>query len=233
MKKFVYVLLAGILPAALLFTGCSGSETPDDPANQALKSAISQYGSTAYSVVLSKSEALDIVEGSLNPEESYTLQVSNGTEAVNGKEFYIVTVSLNGSALSPAIAVDASTGDLHSFNDDKTVGDITEVTFLSGSAVFRSWNGTFTKEDHTASIELMQADSRSFEFSLEAANGGITTKINGSAETDGSTAVYAGKDGLALQFAMDEEAGVLTVSAAEDNTADFAAGYAGKYVVQK
>ena len=225
-----------MLAGAFVFTGCNGADAPttESAANYALRSALSQYGnSTEATVLLTKDDALTIVTDCLNSNEDYDVTVNDSTVQSNGKEYYIVTVSLAGSVLAPCTAVDASTGNLYSYYDDKSIGDLSDLPYLKNAAAAKDWAGNYLRDDKEANMKLTQSDSKSFEFVLEVQSGGVTTNIHGTAEIDPSTgkATFTGNEGLVLNFVL--EGSLLTVSAGADNMAADAGSYSGDYLFQE
>ena len=170
MKKSFCLLLSGILAGAFLLSGCNGTDIPtkESAADFALHSALSQYGnSTAPTALLTSDDALTIVSECLSASEDYDVTVSDSTIQSSGKEYYIVTFSLAGSVLAPSTAVDAATGNLYSYYDDKSIGDLSDLSYLKNAAAAKDWAGTYLRNDEEAYLQLTQSNSASFEFVLE------------------------------------------------------------------
>ena len=85
------------------------------------------------------------------------------------------------------------------------------------------WSGTFTSDQETVTISLLDANSFSFSF----ANSGISS----TAEIDGTQAIYRGDDYHVVVFEMNEGVLHITVSSEEDFDAS-ASPLNGTYVRQ-
>lgn len=233
MKKALVLALAGVSCVALLLGSCSAEGNTTNTVNPALSSTLSSNTESAVSDanLFTSDGALALIQDKLDPEENYSAKVSGSTLLVDGHTVYIVVVSLDDTVLAPTAAVDAASGELFSYHEDKTLGDSSELPYLMKSARADGWNGVFLLDDNAATASFTPIDAHSFEFMLESNANGITSTLSGIAQMDEASLLhYIGEDGLGLIFELNEDGTELTIRISDENTAVGATSYTGTYL---
>lgn len=139
------------------------------------------------------SERLDTSKYSTEKEDEIT---------VDDKNYYVFKILQDGSPLSMGIAVDKLSGELSAYKEDKTIVPYSEFTLYDEAKdTSVNWEGTFKND--VATLELMPADSNSFEFSLTSKAGSYT--VSGVAQASDKEAVYEEESGYKITFVNEGE----------------------------
>ncbi len=142
----------------------------------------------------------------------YSVDLVEESLAVEGNDYYQFLVSSNGSAIYPSLIVNKQSGSIFCYTEEGEVRGYSSFPLYDASVdAVCDWNGVFSLYSGDgsvlASIDLGQADSHSFEFTLTASG----TELFGVAQIRGNTALYE-RDGSQLDFLMKENSLVITES---------------------
>ncbi len=216
MKKITILCLSMICALSLAACG-SNSSTSVSSDNNTHSMDQSSTSEETPSAALTAQDAYQLVS-----EKAADLSISaNDTLTLNGRSYYLFLIQDSVTGLTCQYAVDSESGQISVYDEDgQTLNNLSASPFYSAELDAEcDWNGTFTKDSF--SIELMQGDPQSFEFTLSQ-DGQTDGSLFGVAYIHGNLARFHDEEAdITLDFVMDENARTITLSGDET--------YAGVY----
>lgn len=197
----------------------SESTEPDtEPSSEGTTEQASEdkpSGGGDQSVLLTKEDAESLIGEKINTD-IYMVELVTEALQVSGREYYRFSVSSNGSKIEPSLIVDKESGVIYCYTEAGEVKNYSSFPLYNASVdAVCDWNGVFSKYSGDgvllASIDLGQADTSSFEFTMTASSEESDVSFMGVGRIRGNTAVYS-ESGYQLDFLMKEDALVITES---------------------
>lgn len=192
MKKNTRKLLAGLSAALLLFsmstalTGC-GKQTDVTPPTQTEQPATPPpTPQKPAKTQLTEDEAKALVKEKL--PEGYQATAAGTAESdqiKKGASYALFTVADKDGKRVGTVAIDRESGDRYNYAGEGKLSEYSEFPLYDAATDAQcDWNGVF--KNGTLSVELMQADSTSFEFYFSDGGDGVArVKGNTAQTTDG------------------------------------------------
>lgn len=257
------IIFHGLIILCLLLTGCKTASAPaavpleqeteanspdseTDPAAEEVTPTLPPVTLTPTPVpdtinienddVLAVEDAKAIVEQGLDLN-IYTVSLLSDQVLVNDIGYYTFLVKQKNVVLEPVLAVKKTTGELFSFYNDGTLGDVSELNiYHANQDTVCDWNGDYFRynnlQESDGEIHLSQGDATSFEFSIFAMYHLNIGELSGIARINGNTASYDDGNGFSLAFLMNDGELIITENG-ENVYAGFNVTFDGTYTLSE
>lgn len=197
-------------------SGCSSKKAyQEDKTNESVQ--VDSTKDSGEIIEMDEKSAQQLVEERLDTTKYSVEKAEDAT--VDDVNYYIFNILEGDKQLSMGVAVDKISGELYAYKEDKTIAPYSEFTLYDESTDEETeWEGSYKSE--TVTLDLMPADSNSFEFTF--ANENNTDSLTGVAQVSGKEAKYEDEDGFKLSFV--KEGNTITVTESESGDDSFAFG---------
>lgn len=156
-------------------------------------------------LILTEEDAMQLATEQLDMN-NFTISLAQKGKEIDGAKYYLFdVVNKSGPSFSTQLAVNQKSGEIMAFEpNEETLKPMNEFPVETPIAAVQDWNGVFVPtDDSTASeglsIELLQADSNSFEFDVRHKNGKETSFYD-VAQISGARASYKSETGYEIIF---------------------------------
>lgn len=164
------------------------------------------------SPTLTEEECKTLVDEKL--PEGYTSEAAGEVESsdiAEGRKYKVFDVMGADGKKAGAVAVDVESGDRYNYGEDGKLGEYSDFPLYNPSSdAVCDWNGVF--QNGGLSVELMQADTTSFEFEFSDDTAGVArVKGNTASYNDGAlTFTYRDDGSIEIGGSLKELAGTYT-----------------------
>lgn len=208
-----------ITMAIVMMAGCSSKKAYD---SEDTSDSVQVYNKNETDKILEideksaqqlVSERLDTTKYSVEKEDEIT---------IDDADYYVFRILQEGEPLSMGVAVNKISGELFAYKEDKTIAPYSEFTLYDENEdATINWEGTYNSDN--ATLELMPADSNSFEFILTSKESNVT--ISGVAQASGTEAVYEEESGYKITFINENDSISVSVSGTSTQDVSFQGNY--------
>lgn len=184
-KRYVAALLAAMLLLGSFagLAGCKDTTVQNPPPvseNNTVKPETQEP-----KTVIAAGDAQSIADERL--PEGYVSEDA-GTAEADGKSYYLFAVKGADGADVGTVAIDQESGERYSYDGEKVTEYADFPLYNAATDAVYDWNGVFKTE--STSVELLQEDANSFEFSFADGTQGIGRIKGNTAQTDDGTLIF-------------------------------------------
>ncbi|MDO5062528.1 MAG: hypothetical protein Q4D77_05075 [Peptostreptococcaceae bacterium] len=161
-------------------------------------------------IEISKEDALQLATEQIDID-AFTISISDEVLEQDGESYYLFdVVNKSGPSFGMQMAVNRRSGNIMAYDPtNKELLSMTQFPIETPIAQVQEWSGIFLPTENSEatkglSIELLQADQNSFEFSVLYENG-EQKSFYAIAKIDGSKALYASESDYQIIFVKDGE----------------------------
>lgn len=205
MKMRLFLIAAVCM---MVLSACNKPQLPDSsdeiPA-QSAGSASSVVDPEPESAPLTKTEAQALLAEDIDTGTYMILDTATKV-TVDGEEYYVFIVANNADAkVAGQIAVSTKTGEKFTYKGEykgkEQLSAYTEFALYDPNADRTiSWEGIFTTDDGSRTLELLPMDDNSFEYMLDDTSGIAQVKGNTATDTEnGITFTYGDDNSIELK----------------------------------